>query len=86
MKLRNKHINMEDSIYANGHSNFEDSSYSPQKARNFGILSPLHDSDNEQFNSYHERFKYHKISMDDFQVISKLGEGSYSSVYKVIRK
>ena len=27
-----------------------------------------------------------KTSIEDFQIITKLGEGSYSSVYKVVRK
>jgi NIMA (never in mitosis gene a)-related kinase len=33
-----------------------------------------------------DKFMKSKTSIEDFKIISKLGEGSYSSVYKVVRK
>ena len=32
------------------------------------------------------RFSSQNTSIKDFQILQKLGEGSYSSVYKVVRK
>lgn len=45
----------------------------------YGINHKLEDS-------IPNRFQQQKTSIKDFQILQKLGEGSYSSVYKVVRK